>query len=155
MAYYVRYLWYLVDNGEQGAEKKFAGPWKGNLGSKRGQNEVLGPYLAQNALVFVHFAYRDWEWWNLVPDGCQSAKKKNAGPEMGPLALIEPLNGFLAIILILGHTECSILPILIILNNLQLLNKVFLFFSKFQALNLGPFRPKMSPKLVFWLVTEV
>ena len=30
----------------------------GHLGPKRGQNEVLGPYLAQNALVFGHFAYR-------------------------------------------------------------------------------------------------
>ena len=48
----------------------------GHLGPKRGQNEVLGPYLAQSALVFDHFAYRGWEWWSLVPDGCQSAEKK-------------------------------------------------------------------------------
>ena len=28
----------------------------GHLGPKRGQNEVLGPYLAQNALAFDSFA---------------------------------------------------------------------------------------------------
>ena len=39
-------------------KKKFAGPKMGHLGPKRGQNEVLGPYLAQSALVFDHFAYR-------------------------------------------------------------------------------------------------
>ena len=43
----------------QSAEKKNAGPRMDHLGPKRGQNEVLGPNLAQNALVFGHFAYRD------------------------------------------------------------------------------------------------
>ena len=39
--------------------KKFAGPKMGDLGPKRGQNEVLGHYLALSALVFGDFAYRD------------------------------------------------------------------------------------------------
>ena len=44
-AYNARYLWYLIDNCAQGAEKKFAGPKMGHLGPKRGQNEVLGHFL--------------------------------------------------------------------------------------------------------------
>ena len=47
----------------------------GHLGQKRGQNEVLVHYFAQNALVFGDYAYHDWEKRNLVPDGCQSAEK--------------------------------------------------------------------------------
>ena len=38
---------------------KFADLKMVHLGPKKDQNEVLGPYLPQNALVFDHFAYRD------------------------------------------------------------------------------------------------
>ena len=41
----------------------------GHLGLKRGQNEVLGHYLAQNALVFGDIGYDDQEQLNLGPDG--------------------------------------------------------------------------------------
>ena len=41
--------------------KKIAGPKMGHLGPKRGQNEVLSHYLAQNALVFGDVAYHDKE----------------------------------------------------------------------------------------------
>ena len=41
------------------ALKKIAGPKMGQLGPKRGQNKVLGHFLAQNALVFDDFAYDD------------------------------------------------------------------------------------------------
>ena len=54
-------LQYLVPYSGQSAEKKFAGPKMGQLGPKRGQNEVLGHFLAQNALVFGDFAYYDWK----------------------------------------------------------------------------------------------
>ena len=50
-AYDARYLWYLIDNCAQGVEKKFAGPKMSPLGPKRGQNEVLGHFHVQNALV--------------------------------------------------------------------------------------------------------
>ena len=39
--------------------KKFAGPEMGQLGPKRGQNEVLGHFLVQNVLVFGDFAHDD------------------------------------------------------------------------------------------------
>ena len=48
---------YLGPDSGQSAEKKFAGPKMGHLGPKRGQNEVLGHFLAQNASVFGDFAY--------------------------------------------------------------------------------------------------
>ena len=57
----------------------------GHLGPKRGQNEVLGHFLAQNASVFADFAYFDWELWYLVASGGQSAEKKFVGPKMGPI----------------------------------------------------------------------
>ena len=65
--------------------KKFAGPKMGHLGPKRGQNEVLGHYLAQKALVFRDFGYDDskitksrtWSW--------SKCWKKFVGPKMAPL----------------------------------------------------------------------
>ena len=53
----------------------------GYLGPKRGQNEVLGHFLIQNALDFADFAYCDWELKYLVPNSGQSAEKKIAGPK--------------------------------------------------------------------------
>ena len=47
----------------------------GHLGPKRGQNEVLGHFLGQNALVFADSVYYDWELWYLVASGGQSAEK--------------------------------------------------------------------------------
>ena len=57
----------------------------GHLGPKRGQNEVLGHFLGQNALVFADSVYYDWELWYLVPSGGQSAEKKFVGPKMAQL----------------------------------------------------------------------
>ena len=57
----------------------------GQLGLKRGQNEVLGHFLVQNALFFADSVYYDWELWYLVPSGGRSAEKKFAGPKMGHL----------------------------------------------------------------------
>ena len=48
----------------------------GHLGPKRGQNEVLGHFLAQNALVFADSVFYDCELWYLVASGGQSAEKK-------------------------------------------------------------------------------
>ena len=45
-----------------------------HLGPKRGQNEVLGYFHVQNALVFANFAYYDGELCYLVVSGGQSAK---------------------------------------------------------------------------------
>ena len=42
------------------------------LGLKRGQNEVLGHFHVQNALVFTNFAYHDSELQYLVGIGGQS-----------------------------------------------------------------------------------
>ena len=42
---------------------------------KRGQNEVLGQYLAQNALDFGDFGYYDQELLYLEPTSGQSAEK--------------------------------------------------------------------------------
>ena len=42
-------------------KKKFAGPKMGHLGLKRGQNEVFGLFLHQNALDFDDSAYYDQE----------------------------------------------------------------------------------------------
>jgi hypothetical protein len=42
-------------------KKKSVGPKMGHLGLKRGQNEVLGHYLAQNTLVVGDFGYYDQE----------------------------------------------------------------------------------------------
>ena len=57
----------------------------GHLGPKRGQNEVLGHFLVQNALVFADFAYLNREYLYLGPDSGQSAEKEFAGPKMGRL----------------------------------------------------------------------
>ena len=57
----------------------------GHLGPKRGQNEVLGHFLAQNASVFADFAYFDWELWYLVASGGQSAEIIFVGPKVGPI----------------------------------------------------------------------
>ena len=57
----------------------------GHLGPKRGQNEVLGLFLAQNALVFADSVYYDRELWYLVASGGQRAAKKIVGPKMGPI----------------------------------------------------------------------
>ena len=43
--------------------------------AKKGQNEVLGHFLCQNALVFADSVYYDWELWYLVASGGQSAEK--------------------------------------------------------------------------------
>ena len=48
----------------------------GHLGPKRGQNEVLGHFLAQNALVFADYVFYDCELWYLIASGDQSAEKK-------------------------------------------------------------------------------
>ena len=40
-------------------KKIFAGPKMGHLGPKRGQNEVLGHFLVQNALFFADSVYYD------------------------------------------------------------------------------------------------
>ena len=39
------------------------------LGPKRGQNEVLGHFHVQNALVFANYAYYDGELCYLVVSG--------------------------------------------------------------------------------------
>ena len=44
------------------------------LGPKRGQNEVLGHFRVQNALVFANFAYYDRELGYLVGIAGQCAK---------------------------------------------------------------------------------
>ena len=41
--------------------KKISGPIMGHLWPKRDQNEVLGHFLAQNALVFADSVYYDCE----------------------------------------------------------------------------------------------
>ena len=48
----------------------------GQLGPKRGQNEVLGHFLIQNALDFADVAYYDREYLYLVPNSGQSTEKK-------------------------------------------------------------------------------
>ena len=57
----------------------------GHLGPKRGQNEVLGHFLVQNALVLADFVYNDRKLWYLTANGGQSTEKKIAGPNMGQL----------------------------------------------------------------------
>ena len=52
----------------------------GNLGLKMDQNDVLGRFLGQYALVFAGFAYCDRELLYLVADGGESAEKKNQRP---------------------------------------------------------------------------
>ena len=47
----------------------------GHLGPKRGQNEVLGHFLAQNALVFADSVFYDCELLYLVASGGQVLKK--------------------------------------------------------------------------------
>ena len=47
----------------------------GQLGPKRGQNEVLGHFLVQIALVFADYVHYDGELWYLVASGGQSAEK--------------------------------------------------------------------------------
>ena len=48
----------------------------GQLGPKRGQNEVLGHFIVQNALVFADSVYYDCELWYLAASGGQRADKK-------------------------------------------------------------------------------
>ena len=67
----------------------------GHLGPIRGEHEVLGHFLVQNALVFADFAYYDWEQQYLVPNGGQSAEKYFAGPKMGQFwPKLSPKMGF-------------------------------------------------------------
>ena len=73
--YYDWELWYLVASGGQSAEKIFFGPKWAQLGPKRGQNEVLGHFLAQNALVLTDSVVYDCGLWHLVASGGQSAEK--------------------------------------------------------------------------------
>ena len=56
----------------------------GHFGLKRGQDEVLGHFLGQYALVFAGFECYDSELLYLVADG---AEKEFAGPKMGGLGL--------------------------------------------------------------------
>ena len=61
---YAYYDWeqlYLRLDSGQSYEKNFAGPKMGHLGLKRGQNEVFGLFLHQNALDFDDSAYYDQE----------------------------------------------------------------------------------------------
>ena len=83
--YYDWELWYLVPSGGQSAEKKLLALKWAQLGPKRGQNEVLGHFLCQNALVFADSVYYDQELWYLVASGGQSAEKIFFGPKMGPI----------------------------------------------------------------------
>ena len=83
--YYDWELWYLVPSGGQSAEKDLLALKWAQLGPKRGQNEVLGHFLAQNALVFADSVYYDWELWYLVASGGQSAEKFFVGPKMGSI----------------------------------------------------------------------
>ena len=60
-AYYDGELCYLVVSGGQSAKKILLALKWAQLGPKRGQNEVLGHFHVQNALVFANFAYYDSE----------------------------------------------------------------------------------------------
>ena len=57
----------------------------GQLGPKRGQNEVLGHFHVQNALDFANCAKYDRELRYLVAGGGQSAENFFVGPKMGPI----------------------------------------------------------------------
>ena len=46
-----------MHNGCAGTEENFAGPKMSHLELKRGQDEVLGHFLGQNALAYDNFAY--------------------------------------------------------------------------------------------------
>ena len=50
-------------------------PIRAKKGPRGGQNEVLGHFYVQNALVFANFAYYDRELWYLVVIGGLSAEK--------------------------------------------------------------------------------
>ena len=56
--------------------KKIIWAKMGQLGPKRGQDEVLGHFHVQNTLVFADFAYYDSALWYLVASAGQSAGKK-------------------------------------------------------------------------------
>ena len=62
----------------------------GHLGPKRGQNEVLGHFLAQKALVVADLVFYDCELWYLVASGGQSAEKKLLAQKW---AQLEPKRG--------------------------------------------------------------
>ena len=81
----------------------------GHLGPKRGQNEVLGPFLIQNAIDFANFAYYDWEWQYLVPNSGWSAEKNFAGPKMGHLGPKRGQNEVLGPFLIQNALDFPIL----------------------------------------------
>ena len=49
----------------------------GQIGPKKGQNEVIGYVYAQNALLFADYAYYDRELWYLVFSDGQSAEKNS------------------------------------------------------------------------------
>ena len=59
--YYDWKLWYLVASSGQSAGKILLALKWAQLGPKRGQNEVFGHFLVQNALDFADFAYYDQE----------------------------------------------------------------------------------------------
>ena len=69
-----------MPNGCASAEENFAGPKMGHLGPKRGQDEVLGHFLGQYALVFAGFAYNGSLVLYLLADCGESAEQKFAGP---------------------------------------------------------------------------
>ena len=82
-------------------KKNFLALWWAWLGPKRGQNEVLGYFLSQNALVFANVAYRGRELWYLVGCSSRSAEKiflalkwvQDQWWQVGPLKGIWSLKG--------------------------------------------------------------
>ena len=60
-------------------------PKNGPIRAKWGQNEILGHFRVQNALVFADFVYYHSELWYLVGNSGQSAEKTMIGPKMGPI----------------------------------------------------------------------
>ena len=61
------------------------GPKMGQLGPRRGQNEVLGHFLVQNALVFADFVHYDGQLRYIVASGGESAEKNLMALKMGPI----------------------------------------------------------------------
>ena len=81
-----------MPNGCASAEENFAGP--SHLGPKRVQDEVLGHFLSQYALVFAGFAYNGSLVLYLLADGDESAEQKFAGLKIGHLGLNLGLKSF-------------------------------------------------------------
>ena len=88
------------------------------LGPKRGQNEVLGLFLAHNALVFADSVYYDWELWYLVASGGQSAEKKLLALKWAQLGPKRGQNEVLGYFLFNTHSFLPILHTMIENNNI-------------------------------------